>query len=149
MTEVRTSAAAVLAPAVALIWAGLTLGVAMIAAPAKFQAPSLTLTVALDVGRSQFLWGGLAEGALCLAFIVLLAQFGGIKWRWAVIPIALLAIQRIAVMPPLDARTVQIIAGETLAPSYLHIVFIALEVAKIAALITVGVAGLISMRRGH
>jgi hypothetical protein len=141
------SGPAVLAPAIALIWAGVALGVAMIAAPAKFQAPSLTLPVALDVGRAQFLWGGISEGVLCVAFVVALALFGGIKWRWAVLPVVLYAIQRLVVMPPLDARTVQIIAGETLAPSNLHLVFITLEVAKIVVLIAVGVVGLMAMRR--
>jgi hypothetical protein len=37
--------------ALLLLWAGVLLGVSVLAAPAKFAAPRLTLPVALDVGR--------------------------------------------------------------------------------------------------
>jgi hypothetical protein len=37
-----------------LLWAGLSAGVAFLATPAKFMAPSLSLPVALDVGRHTF-----------------------------------------------------------------------------------------------
>jgi hypothetical protein len=40
--------------AIALLWCGLLLGVSFLATPAKFMAPSLSLVVALDVGRQTF-----------------------------------------------------------------------------------------------
>ncbi len=55
----------------AALWAGTVLGGSLIAAPAKFQAPSLTRAVALDVGRMQFYWLGIAEMALCALLLVL------------------------------------------------------------------------------
>src|SRR5699024_5442989 len=39
---------------VALIWLGMLLGVSGLATPIKFQAVSLTLPVALDVGQTTF-----------------------------------------------------------------------------------------------
>ena len=41
-------------PAIYLIWAGLILGVSFIATPVKFQAPHLTMPVALEVGKATF-----------------------------------------------------------------------------------------------
>ena len=38
----------------ATFWAGIVIGVSFIATIAKFDAPSLTLPVALDVGRHTF-----------------------------------------------------------------------------------------------
>ena len=43
---------------IALVWAGVAIGGSLIATPAKFQAPSLSMTTALEVGRAQFFWVG-------------------------------------------------------------------------------------------
>ncbi len=40
--------------ALVLLWAGILIGVSFLAAPAKFNAPSLSLPVAMDVGRQEF-----------------------------------------------------------------------------------------------
>ena len=61
--------AAIAAAVPALVWAGVTIGGSLIAAPAKFGAPSLDLPTALEVGRAQFFWVGIAEGALCAALV--------------------------------------------------------------------------------
>jgi hypothetical protein len=52
--------------ALLLLWAGVVIGVSFLAAPAKFAAPSLSLPVAMDVGRQEFGTLNLVEGA----------------WRW-------------------------------------------------------------------
>ena len=38
----------------ALVWFGVLAGVSFLATPIKFMAPSLSLSVALDVGRQTF-----------------------------------------------------------------------------------------------
>ena len=48
-------------PMLLYIWSGLVLAGSFIVAPAKFQAPSLTDSIALEVGRAQFYWLGVAE----------------------------------------------------------------------------------------
>ena len=40
--------------ATALIWFGLTLGLSFIETPLKFQAPGVTLTIGLEIGRLVF-----------------------------------------------------------------------------------------------
>lgn len=128
-------------PAIALVWAGVVVGGSVIATPAKFQAPSLTLPTALEVGRAQFLWVGVGEAVLCAAFLLSVALVGRIDWRMALAPAVLLGVQRLLVMPMLDARTVRIIAGEDLAPSSLHIVYICVEAFKIIALLVAAAFG--------
>jgi hypothetical protein len=54
-----------------LLWAGLSVGVAFLATPVKFLAPSLTLPAALDVGRHTFSLYNRAELALLVALILL------------------------------------------------------------------------------
>ena len=129
------------APLTMTLWAGLVLGGSLIAAPAKFQAPSLELPVALEVGRAQFLWVGYAEAACCGAMVALLvvSALRGELQRLALIlalsAMLLLAVQRLALMPLLNERTDAIIAGSIVPPSQLHLVFIILEILRLAILI--------------
>ncbi len=136
-----------IAPALALLWAGLVLGGSLIAAPAKFQAQTLSLHVALDVGRAQFLWIGIAEGVLCAAFLLAQIFAGGVNWKLAAVPFFLLLVQRFIIMPPLDARTLQIIAGESAGESHLHIVFIVMEVIKVIVLFAIAWTSLAAAAR--
>lgn len=126
----------------ACLWAGIVIGGSLIAAPAKFEAPSLTLETALEVGRAQFLWLGFAEAAICAVYLALLVSDARARWLVAVWPAILLAVQRLAVMPALDARTLQVIAGDAVGPSSLHLVYVALELAKLLALAAVGFGAL-------
>src|SRR5690606_31087651 len=52
-----------------LVWLGLLLGVSFLATPVKFLAPSLTLPVALDVGRYTFTWLSRVEVVLGVAIL--------------------------------------------------------------------------------
>ncbi len=129
----------------AALWAGAVLGGSLIAAPAKFQAQSLTLEVALDVGRAQFRWLGALELGLCVALILfattaLRSGTPGSTKRWIAMSmvggaVVLFAVQRLVIMPPLDARALRVIAGKTPEPSSLHRWYIVLECIKVAALI--------------
>jgi len=132
--------------ALAGLWAGAVLGGSLVAAPAKFQAESLTLDVALDVGRAQFFWLALTEAVLCLALLASLVFLSGRRWIWALFATGLLVFQRLVLMPPLDARTLQVIAGEPAPDSSLHTVFIVIEIIKFF-LLTGMAAGLFRIRR--
>ena len=130
-----------------LVWAGVTIGGSLIAAPAKFGAPSLDIPMALEVGREQFFWVGIAEGAACAALIAALVfrAAAALWWMWT--PVAVFAIQYLFLMPLLDARTVRTIAGESVPESNLHLIFVVLELVKVAALVAAGVAALRSAPR--
>lgn len=135
----------VLAPVLALIWAGTSLGGSLIAAPAKFQAPSLEMATALEVGRAQFLWVGITEAILCAGIIASLLLWPASYWKWMTAPIALFALQRLTVMPALDARTLEVMNGAPAGETHLHLVYIALEVAKFLILTAAAVISLRSV----
>lgn len=119
-------------------WAGGAIAGNMIAAPAKFQAPSLTLPVALEVGRAQFFWLGVAEAVCACALLLLLCA----ARRRPSLPLAaalsLFAVQRLWIMPVLDTRTLAIITGGQVAESSFHLVYVACEILKICCLIWAG-----------
>ena len=132
----------VAAPALALIWAGVSLGGSLVAAPAKFQAPSLELATALEVGRAQFLWIGITEAILCVSLVLSLLIWPASNWRWMAAPVCLFALQRLAVMPALDARTVEVIGGAAAGETHLHLAFVVLEALKFIMLIASAVVSL-------
>lgn len=129
---------------IAWVWLGMILGVSFLAAPAKFMAESLTLPVALEVGRVTF---GLFDRLEWLWTAALLAA----AWRWhrrgwldrrmavtiAVI-LAIVVVQSFYFLPRLDARVGQVMAGEALEPSPLHTISGAFEVLQALALAALG-----------
>jgi hypothetical protein len=132
-------------PALLLFWAGLSTGVAFLATPAKFLAPSLSLPVALDVGRQTFRIYNGAEVAL-LALALLLSAFSPDRrrwWLWLALPGAVVFIETIWLLPALDLRVSALLDGGP-APesSLLHPAYIALELAKLAALLAIGLSRL-------
>jgi hypothetical protein len=132
-----------------LLWAGLAIGVAFLATPAKFLAPSLSLTVALDIGRHTFRIYNSAELALILA---LLAMGAGSHWRrrWylaLLVPAAIVVPQALWLIPALDHRVSAILAGQPPPPSSLHTVYIAAEGLKVLWLLAVGLGGILLRSR--
>jgi hypothetical protein len=135
--------------AILFLWAGLLLGVAFVATPAKFLAPSLPMTQALDVGRWTFFVLAIIEWALVVLVAVLLAM----AWRsgasrLGVVAVllagaaALLAADSFLLRPLLDARVLRIIAGESVPPSRTHELYIALDALRLVLVLAAGVAGL-------
>ena len=128
----------------ALLWAGTVLGGSLIAAPAKFQVEALRLPVALQVGRVQFLWVTIAEVVFLVVSLTLLA----VAWRreakvgkagsLLLFAVAVFALQHLGLMPPLQARSERIIAGESVGESSLHLVYVAAECIKVFVLVTAG-----------
>ena len=67
--------------AVAMFWLGLLIGVAFLATPAKFLAPSLSLPVALDVGRQTFYVFNKVEWVMGAVLLLMLLNGGSIWLR--------------------------------------------------------------------
>lgn len=126
----------------ALLWLGVLIGVSFMATPVKFQAPSLDLPTALDVGRVTFallsrvewgLWALVAVAALASR-----ARVGG--WVLVGVLAAVLVLQSVWLLPVLDERIGRIIAGETPPPSVHHLIYVIAEGGKALALILLSVA---------
>lgn len=125
---------------ISLIWLGMILGISFLETPVKFKAPSVTLEIGLDVGRQVFGVFNKVECALALAMMILivitrqknrLVIFLGVVW-------SSLALQTFWLLPILDDRTALILQGQTPEPSYLHTVYVVLEVLKAVALSVYG-----------
>jgi hypothetical protein len=127
--------------ALIMLWAGVVIGVSFLAAPAKFNAPTLTLPVAIDVGRHEFGTLNLAEIVLAVAALALAAYARVERRIWFGLALAagVIALQALWLLPVLDARAEMIIQGETLPRAPWHMIYIAIEVVlKLLALLVVG-----------
>jgi len=130
-----------LVPIISFLWAGILLGTSFLATPAKFLAPSLSLTEALEVGKVTFMVLSWVEyGLLIILSLSLIFYIRSLKLK----PVQLSAFlalfiafvfQQIWLLPELDARTSLIIQGEQQGRSNLHLIYVATELFKIIILI--------------
>lgn len=119
----------------AVLWAGLLLGVSFLATPVKFLAPSLSLPVALDVGRQTFMVFNWVEVTLAVLLSVLVLTATQRWIRAMAVTIALIvAMQTLWLLPVLDARVQVILDGSTPPPSALHMIYIAADALKLVLL---------------
>lgn len=123
----------------ALLYAGILIGVSFIATPAKFLARSITLAQALDVGRWTFGIFGWVELGLIAGLLMLGLRSRSVRVWWPILAVlALVALQALFLRPMLDARLAEILSGGDPPPSQLHNVYGVVEVAKLAALLCIG-----------
>jgi len=134
---------------VALVWLGLLLGVSFIATPAKFLAPSLTLRVALDVGRHTFGIFSIVESLAAAALLVctLTGRAGPFLKLLAALLASCVALQVLWLLPVLDARVESIVYGATPRSSALHAVYIGLDLGKVLLLTALGWLALGALQR--
>lgn len=133
-----------LAAGAAFTWFGMVVAISFLETPLKFRAPGITVSLGLGIGRLVFRALNIAEFVLALILLVALAvgHSDGRAWIPAVIATACLVIQMAALRPRLDRRAVAVIAGGELAPSRLHVGYIAVEVIKVFALLAAGALAL-------
>lgn len=128
--------------AVILVWAGLSLGGNLIAAPAKFQVSGLSMVQLVTVGRAQFAWLGLVE-LIFAAALIMLALVTRRMPHWALgTALVLLFIQQFMMTPVLQARSDMMQLGAVPPESQIHLAYVALEVIKFICLATAGWRGL-------
>ena len=129
---------------IAVFWLGLVFGVSFLATLAKFNAPSLALPVALDVGRHTFAWLARTEWVVAAGLAIALVLSGLYSFRTAalVILVAILLLQALWLLPALSARVDIVQAGATLPPSPLHFISVACETGKLLLLLFVAGAAL-------
>lgn len=120
----------------AALYAGVLLGCSFLATSAKFLAPTLTLPVALDVGRHTFQVLLPVEWALAGVLLVLVWITCG-RWRRGMVlaVVVALVLQTLWLRPLLDDRVAQIIAGEQPPPSIHHMLYAGCEGLKVLLLL--------------
>lgn len=122
-----------LLPATYLIWAGLILGVSFIATPVKFQAPNLTMPVALEVGKATFHLFNAVEWGVIALLVILTKMSSDMSRKWIICAfmLAVLSIQSFWLLPALDIRTDLVIAGGQPSSGHLHLFYIFIECFKL------------------
>lgn len=129
------------AGAVTFTWLGMVLAISFLEAPLKFRAPGVTIQVGLGIGRLVFRALNRVECVLAAALLVLVA-FDDAPARviaWTAAATVPLVVQLAVVRPRLNRRSDRVLVGEDLPRSRGHLVYIAFEIAKVLALVGLGV----------
>lgn len=137
-----------LAAAVVFAWLGMVLAISFLEAPLKFRAPGITIPLGLGIGRLVF--QALNAVEIVLATVVMLAVAadfpGPVALSAVCLTVAVLTVQSLVVRPRLRRRSDAVLAAQTAPPggiierSRAHYAYAGLEVVKVAALLTAGVA---------
>jgi hypothetical protein len=135
--------------AVALLWAGMVLGVAFVAVPAQFAAEGLARPLGIDVTRHVFarfdrIELGLTAATLLLA---LLLRARALLWSLLALLWLIVALQSLWLLPALDLRADQLLQGQEPAPGPWHGLFVGAEIIKLGLLLALAWA--VSRRGSH
>lgn len=130
-----------LIPRCAMLTAGTVIGISFVAQPLKFRAGDVPLAHLVRAGSAIF-HGSHALQLVVLSALVLLALLPQAQARGALglLSTALVSLLvQIALMPAFDLRVEALAAGQPQAPAAgLHLAYVALELLKLAALLSVG-----------
>ncbi|MFJ4498864.1 hypothetical protein [Streptomyces sp. NPDC088864] len=134
-----TSAA--VAGALTFLWLGMVLAISFLEAPLKFRAPGVTIPIGLGIGRMVFRALNRVEIALTAALVLTIALGDPPPAVIALLAAValLLTVQLVAVRRPLNRRSDRVLAGEDLPRSRGHVYYVAFEIAKVAALVALGI----------
>lgn len=123
--------------ALALLWAGMTLGVAFIAVPAQFAAEGLSRPLGIDITRQVFARFGHVELGLAAATLMLALPLrpGRLLWSLLALLWLIVALRALWLLPVLDLRADQLLQGQEPPPGPWHGLFVASEIGKLGALL--------------
>lgn len=126
---------------VIFLWIGFVCAISFMEAWLKFQAPGITVPLGLGIGRLVFGTLNKIEWVFALAILIgLVLDKTTHPWIWGLFALSfvILLLDSFWLLPALDARAAQIIDGELLPPSNLHLWYEAGEIIKCAALLFLG-----------
>jgi hypothetical protein len=119
---------------ISLLWLGFVCAISFVESPIKFRAPGVSLADALSIGRLVFESLNRIEWICCAFSWLLIFRLRIVRTRGSVVLLsiitALLAFQTFLLLPELDARALQVIAGQVVATSWHHTSYIVADVTK-------------------
>ena len=130
--------------AITHIWIGFVCAISFMEAWLKFQAPGIDTKLGLGIGQLVFSALNKVE-ITCALVIILILNLIKFKNRSYFPPISILIVfvilivQSIWFLPYLDTRANHIINGIQVQDSYVHVVFIILEIIKVICLFLFGI----------
>lgn len=130
----------------ALLWAGMIIGISFLESWVKFRAPSLTRPIGLDVGRTVFRMFHRVQNIIFILIVCmsLVAQISMIDWVILCGITLILCAQYLWLLPKLNDRIDIILAGGCPASSSIHAWYGIFEFIKFILLIVMGVASIFS-----
>lgn len=138
MTETIARYAELFVP---MLWLGMVLAISFLEAPLKFRAPGITIPLGLGIGRLVFRALNTVEVVLAVVLIVayLIRSPATAGWTLLLATVAVLVVQLAVVRPQLTRRSDRVLAGEDGPRSNAHYAYVALEVVKVALLVTLAI----------
>ncbi len=137
-----------LSPAwVCFIWFGMTAGNAFIATPARFRAPMIARSDAMELGAYVFTLLNKVEFIALIFLLIVVRASGRARHWWPVAGILalILVAQSAWLIPELTARGQMVAQGMTPPPSIAHAAYSTLELTKLALLLG---GGFYALREG-
>lgn len=124
----------------------MVLAISFLEAPLKFRAPGVTTVIGLGIGRLVFRALNVAEVVFAVVVIVgvVLAGVPAAPAVLVAVLVVLLVVQLAIVRPVLNRRSDRVLAGDDPPRSRAHLAYIALEGAKVVALVWLGVLLLVA-----
>lgn len=129
-----------LLPMSAFLWAGMILGISFFESWVKFKTPGLEKKVALNVGRTVFMYFHRAQAGWLIILFVLAIAARSTKLDFISLGLlaAILALQVYGVFPILSRRVDNLESGSQVNHSYAHAVYGLCELIKFFILLFVG-----------
>lgn len=126
------------------LWIGFVLAISFMEAWLKFQAPGVTVTLGLGIGKLVFRALNYVEWFfIILIFVSTLlrgAPFFQRKHIFYCISALIVLLQTTWLLPELDARANMLIAGKDPGNSSLHFIYVGMEVLKVICLFIFGIS---------
>lgn len=131
------------ATAAVFLWIGFVCAISFMEAWLKFRAPGITLPLGLGIGRIVFRALNNVEWLFVVVLMVNFMFSGAVitekKYVLFFVPLVVLLLQTFWLLPALDARAELHISGQPVAPSYLHVYYVAGELIKTICLVLLGI----------
>ena len=123
---------------ISFTWIGFVSAISFMEAWLKFQAPGVTLSVGLNIGRLVFNALNKVEWVFAITALILVYAGGELIFKRTLIlliPILVLLLQTFWLLPALDHRALLQIGGTAVGSSKLHFYYVGGEVIKVISLI--------------
>jgi len=124
------------------LWTGFICAISFMEAWLKFQAPGITVTLGLGIGKLVFATLNKIEWILAAGIAANLLLEKRPAFAWPVLlyafTVLLLTLQTAWLLPALDTRAVSVIQGTAVKESNLHFYYIVLEGLKVSSLMLFG-----------
>ncbi len=129
--------------AVIYLWIGFVCAISFMEAWLKFRAEGVTQSIGLAIGRLVFF--ALNKIEIVFAIFTIVFSYFSIREKFnetylyvLVVPVLIVLVQTVYLLPILDERAELMVQNKTVPSSNAHLIYVIMEVIKVASLFWVG-----------